>query len=286
MVRSYPRRRALIATQVGQYTLAVALTFVLSTQLAAAASGKLKLMLPNVQGVPVQPAAAIMTPAGQQVGQVVAGGEVSLPPGEYELVLPVIGGNIERGGLQIAAGRTLTVKIDNVAALHITALDVNGHERNFPVTVTDSRAPHHQLAQFKTGGTWLFAPGKVDVAVAAPPQGYFWPGVTLTAGGVAHIALKQQIPAQLRVLTTVDKQPIDGKTRVVIFHHGTQRQVATDGPSPSHQFTLDPGDYDIYVENLSGYGRPYILDPGIHLSSGAKVEHQVTLDKEASSHGN
>jgi len=275
-----------MATQMGRYALAMALVFALSSQLAAAASGKLKLELPNVQGPPVEPAAAIMTSTGKQIGQVMADGEISLPPGEYELVLPVIGGSIQRGGLQVKAGRTLTVRIDDAAALQISALDVNGHERNFPVTVTDSRAPHHPLAQFKTGGTWLFAPGRVDVAVAAPPQGYFWPGVVLAAGGVAHIALKQQIPAQLRVLTTVAKQPIDGKTRVVIFHHGTQRQVAADGPSSSHQFTLDPGDYDIYVENLSGRGRPYILERGIHLSSGAKVEHQVTLDTEASNHGN
>lgn len=275
-----------MAKQMGRYTLALALIFLLGTPLAAAPSGQLKLELPNVQGSSVQPAAAILTPAGKQVGQVMAGGEISLPPGSYELVLPAIGGSIERGGLVVEAGQTLTVRIDNAAALNITAVDVNGHERNFPVTVTDSRAPHHPLAHFKSGGIWLFAPGKVDVAVAAPPQGYFWPGVNLTPGGVAHIALKQEVPAQLRVLTTVARQPIDGQTRVVIFHHGTQRQVAADGPAPSHQFTLDPGDYDIYVENLSGHGRPYILDHGIHLSSGAKVEHQVALDMEANSHGN
>jgi len=47
--------------------------------------------------------------------------------------------------------------------------------------------------------------------------------------------------------------------------------------SGSQRSPLDPGDYDVYVENNSGKGAPYAMDHGIHLDSGAKVERKVSL---------
>jgi hypothetical protein len=65
---------------------------------------------------------------------------------------------------------------------------------------------------------------------------------------------------------------------VVILRAGTQTKVAESDPGSEHRFKLDPGDYDAYVENRSGKGKPYVTSAGIHLDSGAKVERTVPLD--------
>jgi hypothetical protein len=65
---------------------------------------------------------------------------------------------------------------------------------------------------------------------------------------------------------------------VVILRAGTQTKVAESDPGVEHRFKLDPGDYDIYVENRSGKGKAYATEAGIHLNSGAKVERTVPLD--------
>ena len=67
-------------------------------------------------------------------------------------------------------------------------------------------------------------------------------------------------------------------TRVIVYRAGTQSQVAVSPPAPEHRIKLDPGDYDVYVENNSGKGRPYATAGGIHLEPGAKVEREVSLD--------
>ena len=59
---------------------------------------------------------------------------------------------------------------------------------------------------------------------------------------------------------------------------GTQSHAGDSPPGAPHQFKLDPGDYDVYVENGSGKGRPTAMVSGIHLESGAKVEKTVPLD--------
>jgi hypothetical protein len=55
-------------------------------------------------------------------------------------------------------------------------------------------------------------------------------------------------------------------------------KVAASDPGSEHRFKLDPGNYDVYVENRSGKGKPYATSPGVHLESGAKVERTVPLD--------
>ena len=71
----------------------------------------------------------------------------------------------------------------------------------------------------------------------------------------------------------------------MIFAAGTQKQVTVSAPGPEHRLTLDPGDYDMYVENQSGKGRPYAMVRSVRLESGQKVERQVALDGETTADG-
>jgi hypothetical protein len=118
----------------------------------------------------------------------------------------------------------------------------------------------------------------VDVHVDAPPQGYDWHAVTLAPGHSAVLTMDEVKPAELVVQTVMSKSPFDNSTRVVILRGGTQTKVAESDPGSEHRFKLDPGDYDVYVENRSGKGKPYATSGGVHLESGAKVERTVPLD--------
>jgi hypothetical protein len=80
------------------------------------------------------------------------------------------------------------------------------------------------------------------------------------------------------VKTVLGGQPIDSATRVIVYRAGTQSRVGESAPGTRHHFQLDPGDYDVYVENGSGKGHPTATASGIHLDSGAKVERTVPLD--------
>jgi hypothetical protein len=144
------------------------------------------------------------------------------------------------------------------------------------VTSTDS--PHAKVASFITGDKYLFAPSEVDVHVDAPPQGYDWHAVTLAPGHRALLTLDEVVKAELLVQPVLSKLPLNDATRVVILRAGTQTKVAESDPGSEHRFKLDPGDYDAYVENRSGKGKPYATSAGIHLESGAKVERTVPLD--------
>jgi hypothetical protein len=251
----------------------------------AAQRGTLKLDVLDELGAGAKPAAQIFAADGKKAGEVAPGASIELPEGTYKLVLPIVGGKIERDEVVVEAGRVHTVLITNVAVLSVSARNANGQEPGFAVSVTDSSPPHQKLAQFLSGDKMLFAPGEVDVKVDVPPQGYLWHDVMLRPGHRAGLEFKEQKPAQLIVHTSLNALPIDLGTRVVIYHAGTQRQAAESMPGPAHCFTLDPGDYDIYVENQSGKGRPYVLERSVHLESGQKAERQVALDGESSAHG-
>jgi hypothetical protein len=242
-----------------------------------AATGKLKLDVLGDVGAGARNTAQIIA-AGKQVGQVVPGATVDLPPGDYSVVLPIVGGHIVKDGITIEAGRTHTVLITDVAVMQVSAKDRNGKDPGFQVTVTDSNPPHAKLSGFVTGDKWLFAPALVDVKVDAPPQGYDWHAVELKPGRRALLSLDEVVPAQLDVQTVLSKLPLNASTRVVVLRAGTQIQVATSDPGTIHRFKLDPGDYDVYVENRTGKGKPYVTVNGIHLDSGAKVERTVPMD--------
>jgi hypothetical protein len=255
----------------------VALLLVASLALGES-TGMLKLDVLGVNGAGAKNLAHLMAPDGKEAGQVAAGSTVALPPGEYKLVLPIVGGQIVKDGIRIEAGRTHTVLIENVASMRVSVKDKTGADPGFGVTVTTTDSPHAKVASFLSGDTYLFAPSEVDVHVDAPPQGYDWHAVTLTPGHSAVLTMDEVMPAELVVQTVMSKIPFDNSTRVVILRGGTQTKVAESDPGSEHRFKLDPGDYDVYVENRSGKGKPYATSAGVHLDSGAKVERTVPLD--------
>jgi len=216
--------------------------------------GKLKLNVLDELGAGAKPAAQIFAADGSKVGEVAPGASVELPAGTYKLVLPVVGGSIVREGVLVEPGRVHTVLIASVAVLNVSARNAAG-------------------------------PQQVDVKVDVPPQGYLWHAVMLRPGHRAALEFKEEQPAELIVRTTLVKAPVDKRTRVVIYQAGTQKQTAVSAPGAEHRFTLDAGNYDIYVENQSGKGRPYTMERSVHLESGQKVERQVALDGESTANG-
>lgn len=245
---------------------------------AAATTGDLKLDVMGDLGAGAINSAEIIGADGKVVCEVRPGSSIALAPGTYRLVMPIVGGKIVKNDVRIEAGRTHTVLIANVAVLQVIVTDKHGKDPGFGVTVTATDPPRAKIASFLTGDKYLFAPQQVDVHVDAPPQGYDWHAVALIPGQRERLSLNQVVPAELVVQTTLQKLPIDNATRVVVLHAGTQSQVQVSAPGTPHRFKLDAGDYDVYVENASGKGRPTALVRGIHLDAGAKVEKTIPLD--------
>lgn len=260
-------------------TAILAVLFVATAALGASTStGTLKLDVLGDIGAGAKNAAHVIAANGKAAGDVAAGAQIDLAPGDYKLVLPIVGGQIIKDDIKIEAGRTHTVLIQNVAVLQVSVKDRTGKDPGFGVTVTTTDEPHAKVASFLSGEKYLFAPNEVDVKVDAPPQGYDWHAVKLEPGHRARLSLDEVVPADLTVQTTMQKLEINEATRVVIYRAGTQRQAAESVPGRDHHFTLEPGDYDIYVENRLGKGKPYATTTGVHLDSGAKVERTVPLD--------
>jgi hypothetical protein len=246
--------------------------------IAAITTGQLKLDVMGEMGAGAKNQAEIIAPDGKVVATVAPGGSVALPPGIYRLRLPLIGGVISKDDIAIEAGRTHTVLIQNAAVMSVSVKDKDGHDPGFSVTVTQTDAPHTKLATFLSGEKLLFAPAMVDVKVDAPPQGYDWHAVALIPGRNSALTLNEVQHAELTIQPMLSKLAMDKTSRVIVYRAGTQSQVATSEPAPEHRITLEPGDYDIFVENHSGKGRPYSTLGGIHLDSGAKVTREVPLD--------
>jgi hypothetical protein len=244
----------------------------------AAESGSLKLDVLGEIGAGAQNAAQIIGIDGKVAGQVRAGSSIALAPGDYKMVLPLVGGTITKDDIRIEPGRTRTVMIDNAAVMEVNVKDRNGKDPGFGVTVTSSSPPHPKIISFNTGEKFLFAPMLVDVHVDAPPQGYDWSAVALKPGQRARLTMGEVVPAELDVQTMLHQASIDQDTRVIVFRAGTQSHAGDSPPGAPHRFKLDPGDYDVYVENGSGKGRPTATVSGIHLESGAKVEKTVPMD--------
>ena len=246
--------------------------------LAATATGNLKLDVMGNIGAGAKNQAEVIAPDGKVIAQVTPGTTVALPPGVYQLRLPLIGGTISKNDIAIEAGRTHTVLIENAAVLSVSVKDKDGHDPGFSVTVNQTDAPHARMATFLSGEKLLFAPSMVDVKVDAPPQGYDWHAVTLIPGHRKALTLDEVQHAELTIQPELAKLAMDKTSRVIVYRAGTQSQVAASEPGPEHRITLEPGDYDVYVENHSGKGRPYSMLNGIHLDPGAKVSREVPLD--------
>lgn len=250
-----------------------------------AETGGIKLDVMGEASAGVKTPADIYGEGGKKVAQVLPGQTAALAPGTYKLVLPIIGGKITKDDIKVEAGRTHTVLITNVAILKVSVKDRYGKDPGYGVTVTDTNPPHQKLAEFISGDVILIAPSQVDVKVDAPPQGYYWHAVELPPGRRADLHLGEVVPAELIVQPVLGAQPLDNQTRVVVYKTGTQNQVAASDPGPEHHFRLDPGDYDVYVENRYGKGQPYTLDRGIHLDSGQTVTRKVSLDAQSKGGG-
>jgi hypothetical protein len=259
-------------------TALLAAVSIFATIALAAQTGNLKLDVLGDDGAGAKNPAHVIAANGKEAGQVIAGSSIALPPGEYKVVLPIVGGQVVKDNVQIEAGRTHTVMIANVAVLQVSGKDKTGAEPGFGVTVTTTDAPHTKVASFISGDKYLFTLSQVDVHVDAPPQGYDWHAVPLEPGHRALLTLDEVVKAELLVQPVMSKISIDNSTRVVILRAGTQTKVAESDPGVEHRFKLEPGDYDAYVENRSGKGKPFATSAGIHLESGAKVERTVPLD--------
>src|SRR5260370_16434247 len=207
-------------------SLAIAFASLSIASLALAeATGNLKLDVFGDKGGGAKNAGDLIAADGKEAGQVIAGSSVALPPGEYKLVLPIVGGQIVKDGIRIEAGRTHTVLIENVASIRVSVKDRTGTDPGFGVTVTSSDPPHSKIASFLSWDTYLFAPSSVDVHVDAPPQGYDWQPVTLGPGHSAVLTMDEVRPAELVVQTVMSKIPLDNSTRVVILRGGTHVRV-------------------------------------------------------------
>jgi hypothetical protein len=258
--------------------LSFLMMFALAGIAAAAQTGTLKLDVLGEVGAGAQNAAQVIGRDGKTVGEVHPGASINLAPGDYKLVLPIVGGKITRDDVRIESGRTHTIMIDSPSVLEVVARDSSGEDPGFGVTVSAATPPHDKILSFVTGEKFLFAPTQVNVHVDAPPQGYDWSAVPLKPGQRARLSLGEVVPAQLDVQTMLHNASLNNATRVIVFRAGTQSRVASSAPGTTHHFKLDPGDYDVYVENGSGKGRPTASVPGIHLEGGARVEKTVPMD--------
>ncbi len=109
--------------------------------LAATATGNLKLDVMGNIGAGAKNQAEVIAPDGKVIAQVTPGTTVALPPGVYQLRLPLIGGTISKNDIAIEAGRTHTVLIENAAVLSVSVKDKDGHDPGFSVTVNQTDAP-------------------------------------------------------------------------------------------------------------------------------------------------
>lgn len=258
----------------------VAAALLINASLAIAdATGYLKLDVMGDLGAGAKNQAEIIAPDGKVVAKVTPGTTVALAPGIYKLRLPLIGGNIIKDNIAIEPGRTHTVLIEDAAVLTVSAKDSTGKDPGFSVTVNQTDPPQKQVATFISGEKLLFAPTMVDVKIDAPPQGYSWHGVALIPGKRKRLSLDEVQDGELVIQPMLSKLPLDKLTRVIVYRAGTQTQVTVSQPAPEHRIKLDPGDYDIFVQNDSGKGRPFATLNGVHVDGGATISRDVSLDE-------
>ncbi len=67
----------------------------------ADATGNLKLDVLGKDGAGAKNPAHLIAANGKEAGQVTAGATLALPPGDYKLVMPIVGGNIVKEGIRI-----------------------------------------------------------------------------------------------------------------------------------------------------------------------------------------
>ena len=205
------------------------------------------------------------------------GTPVNLPPGTYRIEFQVLGGKISRDNTLVRAGRTSTVMINEVAGLQINVLDKKGQDLGLGVEVYDS-VSGDKLGDFLSGELIFVYPGVVDVKVATPPQGQWWRKVELQSGARAELSLKERVQGELRVLPLLTGQDVSAVTQVIIYEAGTQKEVTRSEPNREHRFMLDAGEYDVFVANPTGKGKPFALERA-EVKGEETVEKKVPLDE-------
>jgi hypothetical protein len=215
------------------------------------------------------------------VATTTVGTPVSLPPGTYRLELQVVGGKISREKVLVKAGRTSTVMINEVAGLQVNVLDKQGNDLGLGVEIYDS-VSGEKLGDCLSGELIFVYPGVVDVKVATPPQGQWWRKVELQSGARAELSLKERVRGELRVLPLLNGRDMSAVTQVIIYAAGTQKEISRSEPSPEHRFALDAGEYDVFVANPTGRGKPFVLERA-EVKGEEVVEKTVPLDESARS---
>lgn len=215
------------------------------------------------------------------VATTTVGTPVSLPPGTYRLELQVVGGKISREKALVKAGRTSTVMINEVAGLQVNVLDKQGNDLGLGVEIYDS-VSGEKLGDCLSGELIFVYPGVVDVKVATPPQGQWWRKVELQSGARAELSLKERVRGELRVLPLLNGRDVSAVTQVIIYAAGTQKEISRSEPSPEHRFALDAGEYDVFVANPTGRGKPFVLERA-EVKGEEVVEKTVPLDESARS---
>src|ERR1700685_1138024 len=97
-------------------TALLAAISIFGTIALGAATGSLKLDVLGADGAGAKNPAHLIAANGKEAGQVTAGSTIALPPGNYKLVLPIIGGPIGQGGGETEGGRTQTAPVHGGAA--------------------------------------------------------------------------------------------------------------------------------------------------------------------------
>ena len=202
---------------------------------------------------------------------VAPGKTVELEPGTYRVELDVLGGRVTRTGVLVRAGRRRTLFIGEVALISVSALDNRGEDLGLDVQVHDP-VSGEKLGAFLTGETVAVYPGVVDVKVVAPPQSQWWRGVALQSGQHAVLELRERVVGALVVRPQIDGRDASRGSEVVVYEPGTQKEVARSKAGEGHRFSLEAGSYDLYVLNLTGRGKPFVLDR-------AEVKGETTVEK-------
>ena len=208
------------------------------------------------------------------VAQATLGKPVSLPPAAYRIELDVLGGAVSRERVLVRAGRTSNVIISEVAELQVNVLDKKGQDLGLGVEVYDG-VSKELLGEFLSGERILAQPGLVDIKVAVPPQSQWWRDVELHRGGLQELTLRERVHGELIVHPQLDGQDISPLTHVIIYAAGTQKEIARSEPRREHRFSLETGDYDVFVANPTGRGKPFALER-------AQIPDEKTVNKDIS----
>jgi hypothetical protein len=166
--------------------------------------------------------------------------------------------------------------INEVAGLRINALDKKGKELGLAVEVYDG-ATGQKLGDFLSGETILSYPGVVDVKIATPPQAQWVRKLELQSSRLSYFDLRERVKGELRVRPLLDGRDASALTQVIIYEAGTQKEVSRSEPGPEHRFALDAGNYDIFITNPTGKGKPFIMDRA-EVKGEETVEKTVPLD--------